>query len=301
MITKKTVFVLGAGASQPYGFPTAYDLLEPVYASIRADSVLKSVLTECGFQADEVFTFCRRMKESGQYSIDAFVEREPRFLDIGKAAIAVQLLPHEHNLFCHDRPENTDWYRYLLARMTPRDRGGFSSNRLKVITFNFDRSFEWRLEKVLCATYDITAEEARKLASSIPVVHVHGELAGEPPPGDSEPLVRNSHPTAIEVMACVPGIQLGNDALRSEEVMKAHAYLNEAEVICFLGFSFNKDNLDVLQASSHATNKAVYGTRRGMSGADVGAAYNYFNSPRKDYLIDREVRGFFDVVDVFSR
>jgi hypothetical protein len=38
VITKPTVFVLGAGASQPYGFPTAYGLLELVYALILGDS-----------------------------------------------------------------------------------------------------------------------------------------------------------------------------------------------------------------------------------------------------------------------
>ena len=71
MITKPTVFVLGVGASEPYGFPTAYGLLEPVYRSIQDDSTLKAVLLDCEFEAAEILAFCRRMKESGQYSIDS--------------------------------------------------------------------------------------------------------------------------------------------------------------------------------------------------------------------------------------
>src|SRR5207245_10187881 len=97
VIHRPTVLVLGAGASKPYGFPTALELLAPVYASVHSDSALKTALGACGFKGDDIAAFCRRLRDSGQYSIDSFIEREPRYLDIGKAAIAFQLLHHEHN------------------------------------------------------------------------------------------------------------------------------------------------------------------------------------------------------------
>jgi hypothetical protein len=42
--------------------------------------------------------------------------------------------------------------------MAPKAADSFRGDRLGVITFNFDRSFEWRLTKVLRETYDIRPE-----------------------------------------------------------------------------------------------------------------------------------------------
>jgi hypothetical protein len=303
LIEKPTVFVLGAGASHPYGFPTARGLLELPYASIGADSVLRQVLTGCGFLEDEILDFCRRLKRSGQDSIDLFLERAPRFLNVGKAAIAVQLLPQEFNQFAWDRSEDTDWCRYLFARMAPRNRADFGSNRLKIVTFNFDRSFEWRLARMLHGTYDgMTAEEATDLAASIGIVHIHGQLAGDPPslaPDFTD--TREHPPTAEEVLACIDQIRLSSEPAAGPQIDRAREWLQEAEVVCFLGFGFNTENLDKLNASSLG-NKALHGTCKGMSSSDVTRAYNYFDSPsRTGYLLETTIRGFFDAVNVFSR
>jgi hypothetical protein len=76
VIAKPTIFVLGAGASAPYGFPTAKGLFDLVYAIMSADSILLTVLMECDFSEDEILTFCRRVNASGQDSIRSF-DRAP--------------------------------------------------------------------------------------------------------------------------------------------------------------------------------------------------------------------------------
>ena len=69
----------------------------------------------------------------------------------------------------------------------------------------------------------------------------------------------------------------------------------ESERLCFLGFSFLKDNLDKLQAGDLG-NRTIYGTRLRMSDADVDGAYKYFKSPRQGYLFDCAVRNKLHVV-----
>jgi hypothetical protein len=300
VIAKPTVFVLGAGASAPYGFPTAEGLLDVVYATTSADSILRTVLMECDFSEHEILTFCRRVKASGQDSIDAFLEREPSFLRVGKASIAVQLLPQEFNQFAWDPMEDGDWYRYLFARMVPRDRAAFANNRLQIITFNFDRSFEWRLARVLRATYGVNLDEAVTLGASIEVIHVHGQLAGDMPSIERDNIARTDPPTAQEVLACIDQMRLSSEPSAGPDVEKASQWLQQAEVICFLGFGFNTDNLNKLHASGLG-NKALHGTRHKMSESDTALAYEYLNSPRQGYLLDATVRRFFDIVNVFSR
>ena len=78
----------------------------------------------------------------------------------------------------------------LFARMVPRDRAAFANNRLQIITFNFDRSFEWWLARVLRATYGVDLDEAVTLGASIEVIHVHGQLAGDMPSIERDNIAR---------------------------------------------------------------------------------------------------------------
>jgi hypothetical protein len=299
MIVRPTVFVLGAGASEPYGFRTAYRLLDLVYQTGHDDTELRRVLVTCGFKDEEIIEFCRRLKGSGQYSIDAFLEREPKYLRIGKATIAFQLLLPEFNILANDHPEGKDWYRYLFARMAPRNPDEFRANRLQVITFNFDHSFEWRLTNVLRNTYALNQDDAIRLAGSIPVLHIHGELATKRSPIEREHVVRSHQPAAEEVTACIDQIRIGTEAVHSKQLLDARDFLLSAEVICFLGFSFNQDNLDKLQAAAVGS-KTLHGTCLGMSAADVERVYQYFKPATDGYLLTVEIRHFFDRVTIFA-
>jgi hypothetical protein len=107
-------------------------------------------------------------------------------------------------------------------------------------------------------------------------------------------------PTADEIRQSAQQILLGKEAAQSDRLHLAKQSLDAAETICFLGFSFNPDNLDKLGADSFG-GKRLVGTRKGMTGADVHAAYSYFNSPQENYLLDQSARGLFNFVTLFSR
>ncbi len=53
-------------------------------------------------------------------------------------------------------------------------------------------------------------------------------------------------------------------------VADMHRLVEEARVIVFLGFGFNKTNLDLLEAKNPTNPKRVYGTAHGISEGDRG-------------------------------
>ena len=119
MIEIKTVLVLGAGASIPFGFPSGCDLVDiictqllspPVQAKTRVEKLFTErrirsfrILKDI-FGAKTLSAFADKLLHSGETSVDAFLAyQEKEFMDIGKAVIAASLLPCEHQkiLFMH--------------------------------------------------------------------------------------------------------------------------------------------------------------------------------------------------------
>jgi len=85
MITKNTVLILGAGASQPYGFPTARDLKQKVLRydfeniiSSGNPGPLWGYLLD-SFTEDMCLKFSTALKSSGKQSVDAFLEHRDEF------------------------------------------------------------------------------------------------------------------------------------------------------------------------------------------------------------------------------
>src|SRR6185436_7434620 len=56
----------------------------------------------------------------------------------------------------------------------------FGHNKLTVVTFNYDRSFEAALFVALKKTYNLTDTETAAYVKIIPVIHVYGQLGGLP-------------------------------------------------------------------------------------------------------------------------
>src|SRR4051812_40649295 len=99
MIKTPTVLVLGAGASRPYGFPTAYEMVQT--AGAVADGTndwLLQILETVGIPKPTAKEFFVRLRNSGQYSMDAFLQRQPKDAKdrmIGKATMIAQLIRGE--------------------------------------------------------------------------------------------------------------------------------------------------------------------------------------------------------------
>lgn len=267
MITKPTVLILGAGSATAYGFPLGRGLRNLVCRIPWTGAA--NLIKETGFDSDELENFVNTLRHSAYTSVDWFLEDWPEFIAIGKAAIAAALIPSEdpNRLFPPDATD-THWYELLLNTLdTPQ--GAFTENRLSIVTFNYDRSLEHYLFRVL-ETRRGSEQSAVEALNSLDIIHVHGML-GEltPPADDGRPYSPDLEPGAIRT-AAEQIIVVGEAAGETEAFEHARGKLREAERIVFLGFGFHFESVRRLAVfnepwgDEHQNRVRVGGTSTGI-------------------------------------
>jgi len=189
------------------------------------------------------YSFAEEFRRSQAYSIDAFLSRRAEYVDIGRHAIAAKLLPRESLPKLVDSDPEDHWYRYLAHAMdTHWDQ--FNQNQVSFITFNYDRSLEIFLWKMLQHRYGQSEEAAMAMLTNFPIVHVYGSL------GSIDPHAKNFVPYGGGVEPdrflniAAAGLRIiaeGRD--ESTEFEQAKTLIGNAEAICFLGFSFDQTNV----------------------------------------------------------
>lgn len=277
MIRTPTVLVLGAGASAPYGFPSAPELKTVICDAFQENSTACHYLSQnAGIHLNEFFRFREELRKSGQVSVDAFLERRPEWISIGKLAIAYCLMPYEdeEKLFACDLRRGGNWYEYLFGKLSAPFKN-FGKNELAIITFNYDRSLEHYLLTTLQNAYGKDRSECVELMAQIPIVHVYGQLSITPYPdrerSSNSYLPRRDPFTAVEGAAA--GIKILHEA--NSPLDAAHQLLSKAQRICFLGFNYHPVNVSRLEIDSrNAGSKAIFGTARGLIGKELEDAAN---------------------------
>jgi hypothetical protein len=152
MIEKGTIFVLGAGASMPYGYPSGAELLD-----VLVEKNIANVFYS-GYVADK---FKRTLKYAYPSSIDYFLmqykDNQP-FIEYGKASIISYFLQKEHmdnstkiggieelslprNIY--NTNEKKKWYGHFFnSVLIGKNFEDLLKNNITIINFNYDRSFE---------------------------------------------------------------------------------------------------------------------------------------------------------------
>jgi hypothetical protein len=174
LIKTPTTFVLGAGASHPYGFPLGSKLRNDIiYGCLQPPERLRKALISCGFRDHEIKQFGDTFNGSQLASIDAFLAHRTDFAEVGKAAIAHEILACESTGSLLNCPEG-HWYRYLWNRIKD-DWDAFVEN-VFIISFNYDRSLERYFTIVLMHTFKLTEGEARAKVEKLKIVHDYGQV-----------------------------------------------------------------------------------------------------------------------------
>jgi hypothetical protein len=266
VILKPTVFVLGAGASQAYGFSLGEGLVEEVGGKLQAGQADALALQECGPSVGHIEAFRRDLLNSSRSSIDAFIEsRGQDYDEVGRLSIAQRVLRQEQELSL--RPPHVDWYRQLLDAILGNSSEQFLRNCLKVITFNFDRSFERKLFLALEANYP--QADLLQLVNSIPVLHVHGQL-GAPGwlPNPSDGAWTRPYEPAIDaetIGRCAAQLHIVHHQVDDAVLETAKYWIGEAQRVCFLGFSYHELNLQKLGIPNSLRGKDCQGTAFGIT------------------------------------
>ena len=226
-----------------------------------------------GIRTEEVVSFREAFQKSGVTSIDAFLEHRKEFLDIGKIAIAENLIPfeNEENLF----PPQNDWYGYLLDRLNARP-DEFQYNKLTVITFNYDRSLEWYLFTALQNRFGLEPNKVIELLSFIPIIHVHGNLGNLPWINQGRAFTTRVAWTDVKVAR--EKIKIIHENIEHDhEFYLAQEAFKSAEIIIFLGFGYNRTNLKRLGLKTFK-NVRIIGSAFGLTEREQRTAYSLFRS-----------------------
>ncbi len=255
MAKEKTLFVLGAGASNPYGFPLASQLrkyiidelirtIQNYFKGVNDSSRNYNQKVSSLYEANELR---KTFDLSNTQSIDLFLNRnQERFLNIGKLAIILSILDFEKRSKLREDCENPqhNWYLYLFNKMTQmsirsEDFSRILDNNFSFLTFNYDRSLEHYFYGSLLNSF---SQESREsvigVFNQIPIKHVYGEILDEIPYGHIINYASVNNLKLILDNIITPFEYTPNDEIQKE--------INSADRIFFLGFAYHKENMDVL-------------------------------------------------------
>jgi hypothetical protein len=297
MITKPVTFIVGAGASAPYGLPlgsTLYDLAcdlpgSDLWQLLRVAGESRPT-SEC-ITMDNLQEFLAELREAPVQSIDAFLEKQqhrPKTVEIGRWFIAA-LMGREIATHYRKAKPDEDW----LAEVAEHLLSGCSCpaqfverTHLAFVTFNFDSVIENYLSDVIKRGFighpDAEIAEAQNV---IKVIHVHGKLPANPQWPESNNCLSSRNSEWLDWMRKAPAqINIIHDSSVDEAVLaEARRALTSADIICFVGLHYHEQNLkrlDVEQCVKQPT-RPLHGspsasTRRPL----FGSAYRLTPSRR---------------------
>lgn len=293
LIEKQTVFVLGAGASLPYDYPTGPDLLNSIIEMIdfneryfskkrpndtKGTVIIKSIHENCTHDVlGKFLNFKKGLDDSSRSSIDTFLENRPEFCDVGKRCIAWNLINKEYMRINSKR----DWFEHLHDQELARGCNSvidYSQNNIDFITFNYDRLLEHNLITRLKGTYGNSNEEcAEMIKDSFNIVHVHGKLDDLDWENDDGRAYGQEPKSTEEWKKAASGINIIHEKMGEKPFNEAKKLIEKAELLVFLGLNLhNTINLDRIGVEDNLEGKRIYATLKGLTGPQRADVNRYF-------------------------
>jgi len=281
MKDKKTVFVLGAGASCPYGYPFGAHLRKLICLDDGFMKNYKEYLksNKSGYSIEKVEQFRTSFDKSSIKSIDFFMANNSTLAPVGKYIIAFEVLRAEQRssfrekgmqsklwysrncddpkldrdfLLRKDYFQGGDWYSYLYNRLIEGLIGrdalpDFSTGDIAFVTFNYDRSLEHFFYESLRNSFtEVPEDNIFQSLRNLKILHVYGQIA----PlkwQDSNEGVDYRPEISVDLLRRVSSnIRTIYEVQETRELAEAQNLLKQAGEIFFLGFGFAKENMEVL-------------------------------------------------------
>ena len=209
MFQRKTVFVVGAGASNEVGLPVGSELAKQISSLLSFSSDWDLTRNDHVPYPELLRRHCENSRALDEYialsrqiargllaidSIDKYIDthrHESRIASIAKAAITHTVLRAERaSLFLQNRSP-TDagdplrrlgetWY-FSLGRMIvdgiPLKEIDRLFENITIICFNYDRCIEEFLSHWLTTAYAIALPESRQIISRLKIIRPYGQVA----------------------------------------------------------------------------------------------------------------------------
>ncbi len=263
---ERTVLILGAGASQPYGLPLGWQLRDMVIELAQRDSIYQ-LCDSVGHKSREYASFTKALATSGEKSVDAFLERVPVWTKIGKLGIAYCLccLEKPHRLFPPNQPKNDHWLETLWGHIRQESWRKQRALPLTIITFNYDRLVEHYFATVMASAFDVQRRVIDDYVTNTLCIHVHGSL-GQYNDGTFDSVI-NFSPSDLAIKGALGIKIIHEENAMTAEFDRARVKLKGADRIFFLGFGFHKPNMHRLHMREICINnyhRRVMGTHKGI-------------------------------------
>lgn len=159
---ENTVLIVGAGLSKPYGYPSGPELLNSIKNNyIRSENRFEKQLAEA-------------IHAYAPTSIDRFLHQNPSFYETGIRLISAEILRYETESYKKEVATENDVIGFILNLID--DPTGTHVERIRIITFNYDRLLEWRIQQRLSVRFDNNQTKVREAFDLFQIEHIHGSL-----------------------------------------------------------------------------------------------------------------------------
>ncbi len=261
IIKQKTVFVLGAGASSPFGLPLGKDLKRKI-CELNHASVARAISSEPDEQKDAqeaIYNLQSSFARSNIESIDLFLSKNPKFVNLGKQLIAAVLYPLEIENNLHNIENNENWCRFLWNNINT-DFDKIDKHDLHFITFNYDRSLEHFLYLSLYNSYsgNKSSSECAEIIKKINIKHVYGSLSPLNWQVSDGRAYSARQATREDLSRAVINLKLLGEERGEADYKEIQTLMRDAVNIYFIGFAFDEFNLDLLGKIYNA--ERIWGT-----------------------------------------
>ena len=298
MLSSKTVFIVGAGASQEVDMPVGSELRDIIAKKLdmrfeqgfnpvgEGDlKVLDRLRFTYGNELDSYLRACTLIKGGVglSASIDDFIDihrDDPEVAVCGKLAIAAAILDKErgsklwvdprniYNTIDFGTIQNTWYVAFLRLLQVPKGKLDDLFENVTIICFNYDRCIEQFLVHAISKQYGIKQEEARSLVRKLQMFRPYGSVGdyfGAIPFGSSD---------LPPVESVVSSLRTYTEQIENREGVKTmKTAVVEARTLVILGSAFHENNMTLLQPDGHVEDKRIFATRKGILDPDLPSLY----------------------------
>lgn len=296
MLKERTTLILGAGASYDANMPLGMDLAEQISAIThfefdhtltKGDNRFLAIL-QATFpdhtELNDHLKLCRKISDGVKLwrSIDNYVDSnsaEPKVSNCAKLAIAELILRAERNskLFAED-PHNArfdrnrlgeTWYDEFASiafQSVPLNLLSEELEKLRVISFNYDRCFQQALALWISTAYHITLFEAYDFVRSIKVVFPYGTIGPLPNKHGNDGLKFGDQPHSTQLKDISGLLRTYSESSLNDQTSTAlsTAY-GFGKVKIFMGCAYHPQNLKLLKSQEASLEKLIIGTAKNIS------------------------------------
>lgn len=338
MSNKKTLYIVGAGASSEAGLPTGHELKEKIANLLGFERDLKSgdscileallmYVNQTKIQEKDINPYllaARHIRDAMHQatSIDNFIDthKDDKKIELcGKLAIVRSILDAEKNSKLYIDPSNINnrlnfrdlektWYSNFMKLLTENCSKENIAKRLESITliiFNYDRCIEHFLYNSLQNYYGLKPDEANKLVNEIEIYHPYG-VVGSLPWQDTQSVAFGAELQPHELLNSAYKIKTfteGTDP-QSSEILSIRKNITNTNRVVFLGFAYHKLNMKLLMPdgplldSSNA--RFCFGTAKGISNSDCKIIKSEIKTNYKLNMNTCEIRNELDCYHLFE-